>query len=239
MVFVDLTKAFDTVNRDALWKVLKKLGIPDEMLNIIISFHQGMKGVVVSDGELSEPFDVSNGTKQGCVMAPVLFALFFSVMLQYAYSDVDRGVQFQFRSSGGLFNHQRFKARTLLRTRMICDMLFADDAALVATSFEEAQELVSRFSVASKAFGLTISIKKTEVVHQPPPTPKQIKGVKQKPPVHLFPNNPIKIDENNLKYVKSFTYLGSKVNSSASLDDEIVNRIAKASNAFGKLRHRL
>ena len=63
MVFVDLTKAFDTVNRHALWKVLKKLGMPDKMLNIIISFHKGMKAAVVSDGEFSDSFDVTNGTK--------------------------------------------------------------------------------------------------------------------------------------------------------------------------------
>ena len=239
MVFVDLTKAFDTVNRNALWKVLKKLGIPDNMLNVIISFHEGMKASVLSDGDFSDPFDVSNGTKQGCVMAPVLFALFFSVMLLHAFSECDAGVHFQFRTSGGLFNHQRFKAKTLTRTTLIHDLLFADDAALVATSFEEAQYLVDRFSLACKAFGLTISIKKTEVVHQPKPTPKQVKGVRQPPPVHEFPDIPITIDGNNLKYVKTFTYLGSTVNSNASMDDEIVNRISKATRAFGKLRHRL
>ena len=51
IVFVDLTKVFDTVNQQALWKVLKKLGIPEKMLNVIISFHEGMKAPVVSDGE--------------------------------------------------------------------------------------------------------------------------------------------------------------------------------------------
>ena len=64
MVFVDLTKTFDTVYREALWQVLKKLGIPENMLNVIISFHQGMKANVVSDGMTSEPFNVTNGTKQ-------------------------------------------------------------------------------------------------------------------------------------------------------------------------------
>ena len=101
---------------------------------------------------------------------------------------------------------------------------------------EEAQELVDRFSNACKAFGLTISIKKTEVVHQPSPSPKKIKGVQQKPPVYQFPTTPIKVDGKNVKYVKSFTYLESKVNSNVSLDDEVINRIARATNAFGKLR---
>lgn len=239
LVFIDLTKAFDTVNRAALWKVLKQLGIPDNMLNIIISFHDGMKASVVSNGESSEPFNVTNGTKQGCVMAPVLFALFFSVMLKYAFADIDSGVMFKFRTSGGLFNQQRFKAKTLLRQAIIRDLLFADDAALCATSHEEAQLLVDKFSAACKAFGLTISIKKTEVIHQPRPSPKQIQGVKQRPPVHNFPDIPIRVDGKYLKYVKSFTYLGSKVNWNASLDDEIIHRIAKATGAFGKLRHRL
>ena len=239
MVFVDLTKAFDTVNRDALWQVLRRLGIPENMLSVIISFHEGMKASVVSDGMMSDPFDVTNGTKQGCVMAPVLFALFFSLMLKHAFSDLDTGVKFQFRSSGGLFNHQRFKAKTLLRTEIIRDLLFADDAALVATSFEEARVLLDRFSAACKAFGLTISIRKTEVVHQPHPTPKQVQGLKQNPPEYRFPARKLKVDGHDINYVKCFPYLGSKVNQRGSLDDEIVNRIAKATSAFGNLRHRL
>ena len=239
MVFVDVTKAFDTVNRQALWKVLKKLGIPDKMLNTIISFHEGMKASILADGKLSGSFGATNGPKQGCVMAPVLFALFFSVMLQYFFSDIDHGVKFQFGTSGGLFNYQRFQAKTRLRTRITRDLLFADDAALAAILLEEAQELVDRYSDACKASGLMISIKKTEVIHQPPPTPKQVRGVKQQPPVHQFPSTQIKVDGRNLNYVRSFTYLGSKVNYNASLDDVIINRIAKATTAFGKPRHRL
>ena len=63
MVFVDLTKAFDSVNRDALWKVLKKVGIPDRMLNVIISFHENMKARVRGYGNFSEAFNVKTGTK--------------------------------------------------------------------------------------------------------------------------------------------------------------------------------
>lgn len=60
MVFVDFTKAFDTAYLDALWKVLKSLGILVKMLNVILSFHQGMKADV-SDGDLSDSF-LTNGT---------------------------------------------------------------------------------------------------------------------------------------------------------------------------------
>ena len=69
MVFVDLTKAFHTVNRNALWKVLKKFGISD-MLNVIISFHEGMKAAVLS--EFSDSFGVSNAVTGPTVRSRVV-----------------------------------------------------------------------------------------------------------------------------------------------------------------------
>ena len=62
MVFIKLTKVFDTMNRTALWEILKKLGIPDNMLNVIISFHEGMRASTVSNGHSTEQFGVTNGT---------------------------------------------------------------------------------------------------------------------------------------------------------------------------------
>ena len=115
MLFIDLTKAFDTVNRDALWHVLSKVGVPDKMKNVIISLHDGMKAQVAMDGTTSEPFDVTNGTKQGCVLAPLLFAIFFAVMLTHAFPDSSYGIPLTYRYSGGLFNNQRMKAKTLIK----------------------------------------------------------------------------------------------------------------------------
>ena len=87
-------------------------------------------------------------------MAPVLLALFFC----HAVSDCDVGVKFQFHTNGGLLNRQRFKAKTQSRYMLVCDLLFADDAALIATSFEEEQYLVHYFFLVCKAFGLNIRI---------------------------------------------------------------------------------
>lgn len=103
-------------------------------------------------------------------------------------------------SSSNLFNYQWFKAKTLQLTSIIYDHLFVDDAALVATSLEEPQELVDHFSNAIKALRLTISIKKREVIHQPLLNLKQIRGVKQKPPAHTS-SQTIKVDWKNLKYM--------------------------------------
>lgn len=226
MVFIDLTKAFDTVNREALWKVLQKLGLPDIMIQVIISLHFGMKGSVRVGGEISETFNVTNGTKQGCVMAPVLFALFFSVMLETAFEDCSDGIDIEFRTSGGLFKQKRLNSKTKITRRLIRELLFADDCALVAKSLIHLQNLVNRFSSAAKAFGLTISLKKTEVLYQPKPNSP-----------HSDPK--ISIGDFSLKSARTFTYLGSRVNSTATLDDELALRISKASSSFGRLRHRL
>lgn len=122
------------------------------MLNVITSFHENMEARVRADGKFYESFKVKTGTMQGCVIVPVLFALFFSIMLEYAFKDYTRGFHFEFRTTGGLFNHQRFKAKPLTRSKMVLDFLFADDAALIATSYEEAQEVVDKFANAAKVF---------------------------------------------------------------------------------------
>ena len=79
--FVDLTKAFDTVCREGLWKIMAKFGSPAKFIAIVRQFHDGMKARVQDGVEYSEPFLVTNGVKQGCVLAPTLFSMVFSVML--------------------------------------------------------------------------------------------------------------------------------------------------------------
>ena len=67
--FIDLTQAFVTVNREALWIILSKLGCPSKFINLIRLFLDGMSGSILCDGDTSTPFDISNGVKQGCVLA--------------------------------------------------------------------------------------------------------------------------------------------------------------------------
>lgn len=73
--FIDLTKAFDTVSRDGLWRILVRLGCPPKLLQILQQLHKGQMGQVKHKGELSDPFPIENGVKQGCVLAPTLFAI--------------------------------------------------------------------------------------------------------------------------------------------------------------------
>ena len=69
VAFIDLTKAFDMVSRDDLFKILAKIGCPPTLFSIMKSFHNDMKGIVLYDGSTSNTFNILSGVKQGCVLA--------------------------------------------------------------------------------------------------------------------------------------------------------------------------
>ena len=104
MTFVDLTKAFHTVSRVGLWKIMVKLGCPTKFIAVVKQFHDGMLARVQNDGEFSDPFPVRNGAKQGCVLAPTLFRMMVSAMLTAAFQDGDNGIPIRYRFDGKLFN---------------------------------------------------------------------------------------------------------------------------------------
>ena len=72
MTFVYLTKALDTVSREGLWKIMAKFGCPTKFIAMARQFHDGMLAWVQNDVEFSDLFPVTNGVKQGCVLARTL-----------------------------------------------------------------------------------------------------------------------------------------------------------------------
>ncbi|XP_050344603.1 uncharacterized protein LOC126769729 [Nymphalis io] len=84
MCFVDLEKAFDRVPHEALWLVLQKLGYRKKFVNLVRQLHVGMKAQVQHENELSEDIVITSGVKQGCVMAPKLFVIYFAVVMRDA-----------------------------------------------------------------------------------------------------------------------------------------------------------
>ena len=126
MTFVDLTKAFDTVSRDGLWKIMAKFGCPPRFIAMVRQFHDGMQARVQNDGEFSEPFEVTNGVKQGCVLAPTLFSMMFSAMLMDAFQDSDTGFSIRYRFDGNIFNLRRLQAKPKVQTDVLDELLYAD-----------------------------------------------------------------------------------------------------------------
>ena len=87
--YVDLTKSFDTISRDGLWKIQAKYGCPQKFVALTRQLHEGMLARVQDNGEMSRSFPVTNGVKQGGALASILFSIMFSAMLTDAYKDTD------------------------------------------------------------------------------------------------------------------------------------------------------
>ena len=85
LCFIDLTKAYDSVDRTLLWDVLARFSVPPRMLAAIRQFHDGVQACVRLDGgECSDKFDVGQSLRQGCVLAPLLSNMFFTAVLRVA-----------------------------------------------------------------------------------------------------------------------------------------------------------
>nr|VZI07590.1 unnamed protein product [Spirometra erinaceieuropaei] len=224
--FVDLTKAFETVNREGLWKIMQKFGCPERFTQMVRQLHDGMMARVTDNGAVSEAFAVTNGVKQGCVLAPTLFSLMFSAMLMDAYRDERPGIRIAYMTDGHLLNQRRMHFQSRVSTTTVHGLLFADDCALNTTSEEEMQRSMDLFSAACENFGLIINTQKTLVMHQPPPNSA------------TAPNAPPQINVNGtlLQVVENFPYLGSTLSRTTKIDDEVANRISKASQVFGRLQ---
>ncbi|BHF59700.1 hypothetical protein SprV_0100266100 [Sparganum proliferum] len=167
--FVDLTKAFDTVNRQGLWKITQKFDCPERFIMMVRQLYDGMMARVTDNGAVSEAFAVTNRVKQGCGLAPTLFNLMFSAILMDAYRDEHLGIRIAYRTDGHLLNQWRMHFQSRVSTTTVHEFLFADDCALNTTSEEEMQRSMDLFSAACANFGLVINTQETVVMHQPPP----------------------------------------------------------------------
>ena len=229
LAFIDLTKAFDTVNREILWNVLSKCGCPPKFMAILRGFHNDMSARVVAAGLISDPFEVNVGVKQGCVLAPALFNIYLAAVTLLARYDMsfEDGIHFKYRFDGGMFNLRRLKAETKTRTATIFELQYADDAAIPTNSAEALQRNLTIMSDTYRKAGLSVNTRKTEVLYQPanPGDPAD--------EFHFHINN------SELPNVDNFMYLGSILNTSCNLDQEIQYRIRQATTYFGRLHDRV
>ena len=165
--FIDLAKAYDSVDRVLLWEVLARFGIPPRMIKVIRMFHDGMRArVQLDDGDFSAWFNVCQGLRQGCVLSPLLFNIFFAVVIivvlqrfaedplivsDFVYLDgTPKGEDGRPRKEGTL---------EMVR-RAVWGMLYADDAGVVSTSPRALTRMMGVIVVSCQEFGLTVSEKR-------------------------------------------------------------------------------
>ena len=185
VTFVDFKKAFDSINRSVMFAVLRHYGIPQTLVNAIQVLYSNSSSAVMVDGGISEPFDVTTGVLQGDVLAPFLFIILVDYLLDKA-SGPDSGVVTCPRQS------RRYPAKVLN------DLDFADDIALLESSMPRAQSQLTRTADAAADLGLIISAPKTEYMT-----------------INCQPQPPLQVYGNPINHVTNFRYLGSMMGSSA------------------------
>ena len=152
IVFVDFSKAFDSVHRGMMLKILKAYGIPHELVQAIAKLYEGTRARVVSpDGE-TDYFNVLAGVLQGDTLAPYLFAIVVDYLMRKAINGMEEELGFTLR-------HRRSR-RTAPVT--VTDLDFADDIALLCNEIHQAQELLRRVETEAAKVGLHVNAKKTE-----------------------------------------------------------------------------
>ena len=73
--FVDFKKAFDSVHRASIWKILEQYGIPEKVIGVIHNLYENSKSAVRINGHIGEWFKIITGVRQGCILSPILFAI--------------------------------------------------------------------------------------------------------------------------------------------------------------------
>ncbi|KYO43058.1 RNA-directed DNA polymerase from mobile element jockey-like [Alligator mississippiensis] len=96
MTFIDLTKAFDRVSQEGLWEIKAKCGCAEKFITMVWQFHDSMLAFIVDFGDSAEPFPVTNGVKQGCMLDTIIFNMMFSAMLTDVFCDCDTEIDISY-----------------------------------------------------------------------------------------------------------------------------------------------
>ena len=220
ILFVDLKKAYDSIPRQALWLVLQKYGIPPVIINLIQSLHEGMKAEVSVSGGTTPAIEVNNGLRQGCTIAPTLFNLYFNMVIT-CWRDRCQpfGVDIFYKCSGKLTGERTRSPSSFTAT----ELLFADDAAAVSTSRESMERAALVLEEVTSEWGLTVSVSKTKLL---------VAGVN----CEDTDLQPIYIRGGAIEAMTEFKYLGTIIEANGSIQEEVEDRISKASRVFGALK---
>ena len=115
--FIDYAKAFDCVDHNKLWKILKEMGIPDHLTCLLRNLYSGQEATVRTGRETTDWFQIGKGVRQGCILSPCLFNFYAEYIM---------------RNSG----LEETQAGIKTARRNINILRYADDTTLMAESKE-------------------------------------------------------------------------------------------------------
>ncbi|XP_076452167.1 uncharacterized protein LOC143287768 [Babylonia areolata] len=143
--FIDYEKAFDSIDRETLWKLLRHYGVPIKLVNLIKNSYEGMRCRVVHGGQLTDSFEVKTGVRQGCLLSPFLFLLAVDWTIKTSTADRRNGIQWT-------------------PLDQLDDLDFADDLALLSHSHQQMQDKTTELAATSSQVGLNIHKGKTKIL---------------------------------------------------------------------------
>ena len=85
--FIDYTKAFDCVDHNKLWKIIKDMGIPDHLTCLLRNLYAGKEVTVRTGCGTTDWFQIGQGVRQGCMLSPCLFNLYVEYTMRKAGLD--------------------------------------------------------------------------------------------------------------------------------------------------------
>ena len=143
--FIDYAKAFDCVDHNQLWQILKEMDIPDHLTCLLRNLYVGQEATVRTGHGTTDRFQIGKGVRQGCILSPCLFNLY---------------AEYTVRNAG----LEEAQAGIKTAGRNIKNLRYADDTTLMAEC-EELKSLLMKVKV-----GLKLSIQKTKIMASGPIT---------------------------------------------------------------------
>ena len=149
--FTDYAKAFDCVDHNKLWKILKEMGIPDHLTCLLRNLYAGQEATVRTGHGTTDWFQIGKGVCQACILLPCLFNLYAEYIMRNA----------------GL---EEAQAGIKIARRNVNNLRYADDTTFMAESEEELKSLLMKVKKESENVGLKLSIQKTKIMASSPIT---------------------------------------------------------------------
>ena len=154
--FIDCPKVFDCMNHNKLWKILKKMGIPDHVTCLMRNLHAGQEATVRTGHGTTDWFQIGKGVCEGSILPPCLSNLRAEYIMQNAGLD-----------------EAQLESRLLGEISITSD---TDDTTLMAESKEELKNLLMNVKEESEKVGLKLNIQKTKIMASSPITSGEIVG---------------------------------------------------------------
>ena len=236
MCFVDIMKAYDSVDRDLLWQICRHYGLTDKIVRMLKLLYKDPKAQVRVNGELSDHFNINSGVQQGGIPSCILFNVLFDFIIRQVIEQAKilgiKGIKLAHGSND--FYHPNSDPYDNLDILLL---IYADDLVVMCESGTDLELFIQCFEQTTQKFGLTMSVKKTCIM-----TLKQLEQdlltnkVTKNKEIHNAQSK-ITIRNEMIENVNDFRYLGCYFSRDQTLDKELETRLAKASTAFNMLRH--